>query len=61
MAYWIVKKYNEETRDMVYVSEVDEDNQPILTTEKANAFKFDNLKIPVILCLEQNYNIEKRN
>lgn len=61
MAYWIVKKYNNEAGHIVYVSGVDKDGKPILTTEKENAAKFNDLGVPIALYFEQKYCIEKRD
>ena len=59
MVYWIVKKYDKEAGNMIYISGLDKDGKPIHTTEKADAVKFHDLGVPMALYFEQKYCIEK--
>lgn len=57
MAYWIVKKLDNE--NIIYVSGLDENGNPVHTEDKANAFKFHDLSIPMALYFSLGYCIEK--
>lgn len=58
MVHWIVKKYN--NGDMIYVSGLDENGNPVHTDKKEEAEKFYDLGIPMKLYFEHGYCIEKQ-
>lgn len=58
MCYWIVKKY--ENGNMLYVSALDKNDNPVHTEDKGNAMKFNNIGIPMDLYYSLGYCIEKK-